>query len=1105
MSDYQHHAQRIRALTNRGAYREATDYAATLPAEVTSSPSIALEIARNLLKQGYPINAESALAAATVQQASHGERLILTLETAALRVYRHVQIREAVAVAAAAFANVNSSIDAAELAEAKRIHTRILLIAATYYEITPEETDKARDQLPQISATLEQAGRIDQSLAAGLTYAEKLSDPVERIDELLKFADRASNAGRPNIAAEARLLAATQMMIAGRSRSAIEDMLDTAARLYEQGEHVHGHIDVQFARAKLKIEREFAGTNLFEDCLRAYQELDFPRGELTALMDLSQLVHERGDTATAATYRNQTLALSEQTGMGLTRDNFQTSQADLLMRNGDYGGAIEICEAAMSTNPPAMIKALFEQLLGSAYSFINDPDASITHTRNAVEMFESLGATDPASDAVMQLTSNLSSLRREDAWLEAEALLQTWSTRDEERRDFSAAVSKQEMIAQINILRFLYSNVRRGEVRLLDEAEAAIVKAEALTRGLTERESFLRRGNLQQLRGQIFQSRNDEDGVIQAWRNAFSLFEQAGFETYAANCRYMLGVIFLNRTNRDLANFNEAEDNLRAALEYYERAKMREQSADNRFMFARLYVNTSVSVQVDLSTQLLEAALGHLREAEADYDSMRQEFNAGGSILEVQRGKRALIEKSQRIYQLALDITSRFRPDAGEAWHWVQHAKARALSDVLGSGSTPPARIMAQLEQQPDSFNLVLNERELALRITKASATERIGLRKELDTLRQTMSREPALAEYVELRTGSALDLADLESMLSEDITAGRKCVCIDWYAVEDRLFLMAARTGVQPEMVELPLPLSMVRAFVAGNLGRENFRGNLLDAPEVFRELDPLISPLAQLSSPEDLLILSPTGPLHLLPLHALEIDAEPLLARNPIVYCPSLSVMRQCLARHRILTTQAATALFGDPNGDRPDAFKLMVDLEELLATKAFTAGNVTRRTFSEAISGCDLIHFQGHATHVSSEPLDSFLTFADGNLTAREIFALSQLSAELVTLAACESAASVIAVGDEPLGLIPAFLYAGANSVLATLWRVHQTSAALTMRLFYEQLTDRNTLLDKALCLRKAMLTVRSTPGFEAPYHWAPFVLHGSWRWHQGGSDE
>lgn len=438
MSDYQHHAQSIRALTNRGAYREATSYAATLPFEVISSPSIALEIARNFLKQGYPIDAENALAAADVQHANPGERLILTLERAALRVYRHVEIREAVAAAAAALANVNSSIDAADLAEAERVHIRILLIAATYYEITPEAAAQARDQLPDISRTLEQTGRIDQSLAADLTHAQYLAEPLERIDELLKFAIRANNAGRPNIAAEARVLAATQMMSVGQPRSAIEDTLDTAAALYKQGEHVHGHIDVQLVRAKLQIEREFAGTSLLEDCLRAYQEIDFPRGELSALMDLSQLAHERGDTATAVTYRNQTLALSEQIGMGLTRDNFQTAQADLLMRNGDYGGAIEVCEAAISTSPPAMLKALFEQLLGTAYSFINDLDQSITHTRNALAMFERLGAIDSASDAVMKLTSDLSSLRREDAWQEAEELLKTWSTRDERRRDFSA-------------------------------------------------------------------------------------------------------------------------------------------------------------------------------------------------------------------------------------------------------------------------------------------------------------------------------------------------------------------------------------------------------------------------------------------------------------------------------------------------------------------------------------------------------------------------------------------------------------------------------------------------------------------------------------------
>jgi CHAT domain-containing protein len=122
---------------------------------------------------------------------------------------------------------------------------------------------------------------------------------------------------------------------------------------------------------------------------------------------------------------------------------------------------------------------------------------------------------------------------------------------------------------------------------------------------------------------------------------------------------------------------------------------------------------------------------------------------------------------------------------------------------------------------------------------------------------------------------------------------------------------------------------------------------------------------------------------------------------------------------------------------------------------------------------------------------------LILADGNITAREVFDLPDLQADLVTLAACESAANVMAAGDEPLGLIPAFLYAGASSVLATLWKVSQTSAAQLMHIFYDSLANSNQFVDKAQALRQAMLAVRDTPGFESPYHWAPFVLHGDWQ--------
>lgn len=1094
----------IREKIRRGAYREVADYLESLPPAIKNSPLIVLERSRVFLRQGRPIDAESALASANLDQATPGERLILAIESASLQIYRRIAIREALETAKAAFATAEStSVNPVDRAEAERVHIRILLTAAVYYEIPPNEGRTARDRLLAIAETLEQAGHLDESLAARFSYAERLDDLNQRIEALANLADYAVKVDRPALAGEAQVIRAEQMLAAGAASDAIRAVLDAAALLYAQVDHVHGLIDVQLVRAKLAVERELAAPEALEACLTAYQQIDFPKGILNVLMDLSQLAHDREDTKTAATYRHQMIELSETVGMGLAKDSFQTAQIDLLIRNNNYGEAIERCQAAIASDLLVFSKAGYEELLATAYSFINNLDEACSHGRMAKEAFEAIGAIDSASDSVMKLASDLSSFRQDEKWQEAEELLKQWVSKDEARGDFDAAINKREILAQLKIERFLYSPIQQGQLNLLDEAEQEIQAAEALADHLSRREAAKRLGFLYQLRGQIYQGRGDEGGVIQTWRNALAVYDQAGLSMNVANCHYILGAIYLNRTNQDLiANFGEAEDNFREALTYYDSVGMRGQAADTRFMFARLYTNASIRVAQDLGNQMLDAAIGHLTDGESDYDAVRREFTAGSSVLEIQRGKRALIEKSQQIYELALEILCLFRPDPVEAWNWVQRAKARALSDVLGIGSVPPTRIMAELEQHPVSFSLLLEERELADRIGKVTPEERIGLREKLENLWERMTQDPYLSEYLELRRGTALDADDLTSLITTDAGTGYSSVCIDWSAVGDRLFLLALRPGQSPQLVELPLRLSEVRAFIntylASDLESDAFRSTLRDTPEVLRELDPLIAPLIEISAPEELLILSPTGPLHALPLHALEVKGIPLLARNPVVYCPSLSVLRHCLARRRKRKEkQPSAALFGDPRGDLSEAAKLVLDLEQRFGTKPFIKEAATRHAFTEAVSGCDFIHFQGHAVHKPNEPLDSYLSLADSNLTAREIFGFPNLQTELVTLAACESAANVIATGDEPLGLIPAFLYAGTNSVLATLWKVNQTSAAETMRFFYEKLTETDQTIDKAQALRQAMLTVRDTPGFDSPYHWAPFALYGDWR--------
>ena len=89
-------------------------------------------------------------------------------------------------------------------------------------------------------------------------------------------------------------------------------------------------------------------------------------------MDLSQLAHDSGNTALALDYRQQGLEAARATGMGMMEDNFQLALIDLLMRNNQYGAAIEVCEAAIESDLPRFNKGNYEQMLSTVYAFVRD-------------------------------------------------------------------------------------------------------------------------------------------------------------------------------------------------------------------------------------------------------------------------------------------------------------------------------------------------------------------------------------------------------------------------------------------------------------------------------------------------------------------------------------------------------------------------------------------------------------------------------------------------------------------------------------------------------------------------------------------------------------
>src|SRR5271170_6688585 len=87
---------------------------------------------------------------------------------------------------------------------------------------------------------------------------------------------------------------------------------------------------------------------------------------------------------------------------------------------------------------------------------------------------------------------------------------------------------------------------------------------------------------------------------------------------------------------------------------------------------------------------------------------------------------------------------------------------------------------------------------------------------------------------------------------------------------------------------------------------------------------------------------------------------------------------------------------------------------------------------------------IHIATHGKLRQDNPMFSGIRLGDAYLNLYDLYQF-KLNAELVTLSGCATGMNVVTPGDELLGLIRGLLYAGAHSLLLTLWDVHDQSTA------------------------------------------------------------
>jgi CHAT domain-containing protein len=249
----------------------------------------------------------------------------------------------------------------------------------------------------------------------------------------------------------------------------------------------------------------------------------------------------------------------------------------------------------------------------------------------------------------------------------------------------------------------------------------------------------------------------------------------------------------------------------------------------------------------------------------------------------------------------------------------------------------------------------------------------------------------------------------------------------------------------------------------------------------------------------------------LHYLPFQALlrgDIAGEFLAERYEITYVPSASVWLQLIG--------ASELDRADPHGTgrtrvlalAPEPGLLPGSLEEASAIAGrFPAGatvlvgpEATESRFRDAASSYDALHVASRGVLNKENPLFSYIKLgegsdSDGRLEVHEVFGLD-LQALTVVLSACETALgsgafSDVPPGDDWVGLVRAFLFAGASNVVASLWRVDDRATALLMEHFYTGLSAGLAPGEALAAAQRATLRDAETAD---PFYWASFTLNG-----------
>jgi CHAT domain-containing protein/tetratricopeptide (TPR) repeat protein len=528
--------------------------------------------------------------------------------------------------------------------------------------------------------------------------------------------------------------------------------------------------------------------------------------------------------------------------------------------------------------------------------------------------------------------------------------------------------------------------------------------------------------------------------------------------------------------------------------------------------------------------------LGRVDEAREQRQAAHQHYQSAiGAIESIRRGlrvdefKASFLDDKLTLYQAAVRLSLEMGR-LEEAFDYVERSKSSALLDLLarnlelraeeGQAVDPQAweRLRALKEEWLWHYTKLEGpsaEGQGEARRGDAAGDTAWGKLRRVETRLHHALRKLQGHKYSSLIEDRECSLQEVGRWLGED------ALLIEYFCIEDEILAFLVSAGGMEVCRDFPYSLREVRrSWGALNLALKGIGG--LDPEYVSQVLNPLaqrhltwlhtalIAPLVTFIGARRKLLIVPHDVLYYLPFHAFHDGESYLIERFEVQYAPSAGVLERCYQTQRAM---------GVPDGVRPalimgysDGGRLRYVLDEVRAVAAvlergsaefmdrvFQGGEATLERLRQEAGRCRLLHLASHGVFRTDNPLFSFIKLADEPLNVIDIYHLN-LNASLVTLSACETGMSQLKGGDL-FGLARGCLYAGAPSLVVSLWQVDDASTASLMSEFYRQLGAGERV---ASALRAAQLALRRVERehqgrrilpYEHPHYWAPFFLIGA----------